>query len=117
MTPFRLALVGLGEAGYGLHLPALASIRAAHVIGACDRDLDRRTRAAQRFHVPVFENFEEMLSRSRPDVVVIGTPPSSHTDHCLQSLAAGAHVICEKPFASSVREADRIIEAAAAAGR
>lgn len=117
MSSFRVALVGLGHAGLDLHLPALATVRAATVVGACDHDADRRGRAAQRFRVPVFNDFDEMLARSRPDVVVVGTPPSSHADYCLRSLAVRAHVICEKPFVSSVREADRVIEAATAAGR
>jgi len=117
MSPFRVALVGLGEAGFTLHLPALATLQTATVVGACDHDSERRIRAAQSFRVPVFNDFEEMLARTRPDVVVVGTPPSSHADYCLRSLAVHAHVICEKPFASSVTEADCIIEAARAAGR
>jgi predicted dehydrogenase len=117
MSPFRVALVGLGEAGFTLHLPALATVRTATVVGACDHDADRRNRAAQRFQVPVFNDFDEMLARARPDVVVVGTPPSSHADYCLRSLAGGAHVICEKPFTASVTEADCVIRAATAAGR
>ncbi len=117
MTSFRVALVGLGEAGFTLHLPALASIRGATVVGACDHDADRRARAAQRFSVPVFDDFAAMLAQSGPDIVIVGTPPNSHAEYCLRSLAAGAHVICEKPFVSSITEADRVIEAAAAAGR
>src|SRR5918992_770747 len=68
MSQFRVAVVGLGNAGHTLHLPALSGIPAARVVGACDVD-------------------------------------------------AGAHVICEKPFVSSLEEADRVIEAATAAGR
>jgi predicted dehydrogenase len=48
---------------------------------------------------------------------VIGTPPDSHFDYCLRSFAAGRHVICEKPFTSSIDEANQVIEAAAAANR
>lgn len=82
-----------------------------------DLDEGRRTRAAGRFHVPVFADFDEMLERAKPEVVLIGTPPGSHSDYCLRSIAAGAHVICEKPFVASLAEADAIISAARAAGR
>ena len=58
-----------------------------------------------------------MLRDGKPDVVIIGTPPDSHADYCLRSFAAGAHVICEKPFVSSIAEADVVIAAARAAGR
>jgi predicted dehydrogenase len=117
MSRYRVAVVGLGQAGYGLHLPALARTPSATVVGACDLEPARRALAARRWKIPVFGDFDEMLSRTRPDVVVVGTPPDSHGDYCLRSLAAGAHVICEKPFVASLDEADRVIAAAAAAGR
>lgn len=117
MSSFRVAVVGLGNAGYTLHLPALSSIPAAQVVGAYDVDQERRVRAAERFGAPVFDSFEDMLARATPDVVIVGTPPDSHADYALRSLAAGAHVICEKPFVSSLEEADRVIDAARAAGR
>lgn len=113
----RVALVGLGNAGFTLHLPALAGVPGVTLAGACDLDEARRERAAARFGVPVFADFDAMLGAARPDVVVVGTPPDSHADYCLRTLAAGAHVICEKPFASSIAEVDRILDAARAAGR
>lgn len=113
----RIALVGLGNAGYTLHLPALAGMPAHRVVGAVDPDEAKRRRAAGTFGVPVFDDFDAMLSAAQPDVVVVGTPPSSHMDYCLRSIAAGAHVICEKPFVASLAEADRILDAAKSAGR
>ncbi|MGI9146834.1 MAG: Gfo/Idh/MocA family protein [Chloroflexota bacterium] len=113
----RVALVGLGNAGFTLHLPALAGLPSANVVGACDLDAVRRARAEASFRVPSFSDFDEMVARTQPDVVVIGTPPATHADYCLRALAAGSHVICEKPFASSVEEADRIIGVAKNVGR
>lgn len=113
----RIALVGLGNAGFTLHLPALEGIPGIEVVGACDVDEGRRQRAAGRFKVPVFPEYAGMLAQARPDVVLIGTPPDSHADYCLQAFAAGAHVICEKPFVSSIAEADRVLDAARAVNR
>src|SRR5512133_604585 len=113
----RIAVVGLGNAGYTLHLPALAAITSVAVVGGCDLDRARRERAARAFKVPVFDDFAGMLARTNPDVVIVGTPPDSHADYCVRSFAAGAHVICEKPFVSSLKEADTVLAAAAAAGR
>ena len=117
MPKFRVALVGLGNAGFTLHLPALQGIVDAEVVGACDMDATQRDRAAKRFNVPTFGDFARMLAECKPDVVVIGTPPHTHCDYALQSLAVGAHVLCEKPFVSSLEEADRIIAASMNAGR
>ena len=113
----RIALVGLGNAGFTLHLPALAGLSEHQVVGAMDLDAGRRSRAAERFRVPVFSDFDTMLASAKPEVVIVGTPPGSHADFCLRSLASGAHVICEKPFVSSLKEADTIIAAARAAGK
>ena len=113
----RVAVVGLGEAGFTLHLPALAGMPDRSVVGAVDLDRDRRERAQAVFKVPVFEHLDEMLERTKPDVVCIGTPPGTHAELCLRAIAAGAHVLCEKPFVSSIAEADRVLAAARAAGR
>jgi predicted dehydrogenase len=49
--------------------------------------------------------------------VVVATPPDAHADLTVRALETGAHVLCEKPLAGSVAEADRMLAAAAAAGR
>lgn len=113
----RVALVGLGNAGYTLHLPALAGIPTARVVGACDPDAGRRERAHTRFNTPVFPDFEAMMQAVQADVVVVGTPPDTHAHYCLEAFKRGAHVICEKPFVSSLQEADEVLAAAASAGR
>lgn len=113
----RVALVGLGNAGHTLHLPALAGISGVAVVGACDLDASRRDRAAATWRVPVFDDFTRMLADTRPEVVIIGTPPDTHADYAIRAFGAGAHVICEKPFVPTLADADRVLAAAAAAGR
>jgi predicted dehydrogenase len=113
----RVAIIGLGSAGAGLHLPALAGLPSVALVGGCDLDAGCRERAAVRWKIPVFSEPDEMLTRANADVVIVATPPASHADHCLRALAAGAHVISEKPFVASLDEADRVIAAASAAGR
>lgn len=117
MQPFRVALVGLGNAGLTLHLPALAGIPDTRVVGACDLDPARRDRAAQAFGAPAFDDFDRMLAAAAPDAVIVATPPDTHADYTMRALDAGAHVLCEKPFVSSVEEADAVIAAAARASR
>jgi len=113
----RIAVVGLGTAGFTLHLPALAQLAGCSVVGVTDLDDARRSRAATTFGVPAFADFDDLLAKTHPEVVVVGTPPGSHAEYCLRSLAAGAHVFCEKPFVSSLAQADQVIDAARSAGR
>ena len=113
----KVAVIGLGNAGATLHLPALAAMRDIEVVGAVDLDATRRDHVKAKFRVPVFASVDEMFASARPDVVCIGTPPGSHAALCLQSFEAGAHVLCEKPFVSSIAQADMVLAAARAAGR
>ncbi len=111
----RIGVVGLGNAARTLHLPALAAIRPAWV-GGCDLDSASRDAAAGT-GIQVFETLDALIEEGRADVVLICTPPESHAPLAIEALQRGAHVICEKPFATSVGDAERILEAARATGR
>jgi len=113
----RIALVGLGDAGTHIHLPALAGLPSVTLVGVTDRNQSQRDRVTASHAVPAFADFDAMLAGSNPEVVVIATPPASHADYALRALAAGSHVMCEKPFVSSLAEADRVLDAATRAGR
>lgn len=113
----RIALIGLGDAGLNIHLPALAGMRSVALVGVTDRNQARRDRAAATCHAPAFADFDAMMAGSTPDVVIIGTPPDSHSDYAIRALGAGAHVVCEKPFVTSLAEADAVRDAALRAGR
>jgi predicted dehydrogenase len=117
MASHRIAIIGLGEAGYEIHLPALSRMKAVTVVGACDPDAVRRARAHQKFNAPVFDDVDSMLAESRPDVLIVATPPDTHASQCLRAIEAGVDVICEKPFVSTVDEADTVINAARRAER
>ncbi len=117
MTALRVAVAGLGNAAVNLHLPALDSIPHAQVVSGCDPNESTRLAAGKQFAFPVFATLAEVLSSTSPDVVIVCAPPKSHKAICLEALAAGTHVLCEKPLATSVAEAQEIIDAAAKAGR
>jgi len=62
----RVVVVGLGNAGHTLHLPALAGLSNVQTVGAMDLDTERRTRAVATFKVPVYDDFDTMMRpRSR----------------------------------------------------
>lgn len=117
MPSRRIAIVGLGEAGYEMHLPALAQMKHVSVVGGCDLDVHRRARAEEKFSIPVFADLDSMLEAVRAHVLIVATPPDNHAAHCLQAIGKGLNVICEKPFVSTLDEADMVIEAAVKAGR
>lgn len=117
MTALRVAVAGLGNAAVNLHLPALAGLSDATIAGGCDPVASQRESASARFGFPAFADIDTMLRETKPDVVIISTPPATHVELCLAAFAGGAHVICEKPIASTVDDASRILDAAKAAGK
>lgn len=113
----RFGFVGLGFAAAWLHLPAVRSLGDAVIVGGTDTQGDRRDAWVAAGAGPVFEDLESLLEVGRPDVVVVSTPPDSHASTCIAALEAGAHVLCEKPFVTSLAEADAVLGAATSAGR
>ena len=112
----RIAVLGLGNAGFDLHLPALKAIPGLDLV-AVDPDAARRERAAQRYGVRAVASLDAAIAEKVPDVVVVATPPATHVALCVQALEAGAHVLCEKPFAPSLEDARRIMAVAERTGR
>jgi predicted dehydrogenase len=113
----RVGLAGLGWAAHAFHLPALQKVEGVTPVGGFDTVPEQRASWERKTRLPAFESLDELMERGRPDVIVVGTPPSSHAELCERALHGGAHVLCEKPFVTTVDEADRVLAAAAAAER
>ena len=113
-----VGLIGLGGVARRIHLPAIAAIPELKLVGGAESSTENARLATERFPIPrVFTDARELLSECRPDLVIVGTPPNLHHAHTKAALEAGAHVLCEKPFVSSVSEADDLIAAASRAKR
>lgn len=111
-----VAIVGLG---IGLaHVFALKEVQDRFaIVSVCDQDADLATRTAEGLRGVTVDAFDQVLERDDVDVVSICTPPFLHLDQCLAALAAGKHVICEKPLVGSLQDLDTLAEAAADADR
>ncbi len=115
--PLRAAVVGCGAIAYE-HLPFLSESPRVRLVAVCDRSSALAAAAAERFGVEhSFLDISTMLSATKPDVIHVLTPPHTHGPIVHQSLAAGAHVICEKPMTGTASETSELLDAAAAAGR
>ena len=112
------AEVGVGLIGYGAiardHAAAIAAIPGLRLAGVCDLSSERREQARREWPVRTHARSEEMLEDPEVGLVVVGTPPSAHAGSVLVALAAGRHVVCEKPFALRVEEVDRMMGSASA---
>jgi scyllo-inositol 2-dehydrogenase (NADP+) len=112
------APVGVGLIGYGAiardHAAAVAATPGLRLAGVCDLSAERRDQAHRDWAVRTHARSEELLDDPDVGLVVVGTPPSAHTDSVISALAAGKHVVCEKPIALRVEEVDRMVRSASA---
>ncbi|MET7571801.1 Gfo/Idh/MocA family oxidoreductase [Streptomyces sp. NPDC005492] len=122
-TPHRVAVIGTGGIVTGSHLPALrAHSSRAELVAAVDVDQDRLDAFRQLAgdvagaEVAGYTSADAMLDAVRPDLVLIGTPPSLHREQTVAALKAGAWVLCEKPLTLSLAEYDEVAAAEEASG-
>lgn len=124
-APLKFALVGLGRAARH-HLMALRVQQKkgrAELIAVADAnqaaaDMALHTHAKAYFRdVPIYASLGEILEHCQPDVVAITTPSGSHKTLAMEALAAGCHLLVEKPIAMSSEDAREICEAAEKAGK
>lgn len=73
--------------------------------------------AAYNLDIPVYQDHQSLLDAQQVDLVSICTPPFAHAQATIDSLRAGAHVLAEKPMATSLAECDQMIAAARESGR
>lgn len=116
--PLRAAVIGCGAIAYE-HLPFVARSEAAAPVALCDRSRAMAEAAARHFGLPapIYTDAEAMLAAERPDIVHVLTPPQTHDPLVRAALAAGAHVVCEKPMTGSAAETAGLLEAAREAGK
>ena len=116
--PIRVAVIGLGAIAQTAHLPVLARMRGVQVAALCDNDIGKARALAQRFGVPdTSGDIDDLLESGTFDAVIVATPNHLHEPHTLSALRAGAHVMCERPFALTSRGVERILAAAKKADR
>ena len=107
----KVAIVGAGVISDS-HLQAYQQLGQAVSI-VVDVEESRAQRAAEKYAIPsVQADWRILLDREEVDVVDICTPPKFHREIAVAALQAGKHVVCEKPLAGSVADADAIVEAA-----
>lgn len=113
----RVGVIGCGAIAYE-HLPFLATSPLAQLVGVCDRSRAMAEAAGERFGAAsVHTDSAALIAEQRPDIVHVLTPPHTHDAIVRAALAAGAHVICEKPMTGTAAETASLLDAAAAAGR
>lgn len=113
----RVAVVGAGSMGSN-HLRVLGDFNQDQVqlVGVAESSESVLQRAVDRFHVPGYIDYRQMIEKMRPDLLAIVVPTHLHFEVTAFALERGIHVLLEKPIASTLGEAHALIELARQSG-
>ena len=114
---YRVAIIGAGKIVQVGHIPNFQTIPHVTVEALCDVNEERVKAIAAEKNIPqTFTDYEQMLAAVKPDITVIATPNVFHKPMSMAALAAGSHVLCEKPLALTYADAKEMMDLAAAKG-
>jgi predicted dehydrogenase len=111
MTKIKVAVVGTGFIGPA-HIEAIRRIPNVEVDALCEVNIELAKEKAILLGIPNAYTFEDMLKREEIDVVHICTPNFLHFPQAKAVLEAGKHVVCEKPLATKIEEAEELVKLA-----
>src|SRR5262245_45275338 len=117
MQQLGVAIIGCGGVTLQNHLPGLAMCEGVKVVALCDSDPACLERASREAGVrTTSKKYEEVITRNDVHAVIIATPNITHGPIAQAAIAAGKHVLCEKPVAMNYPDALAMYQAAEAKG-
>ncbi len=105
----RVLVAGLGNMGQS-HALAYHKDPRFQIVGLVNRTARDLPEELQAY--PLFTDYARALAETRPDLVCVATYSDSHADYAVAAMEAGAHVFVEKPLATTVADAERVVGAA-----
>ena len=116
------AIVGLGNLSLGQILPAFAKSKYAKPVALVSGSPAKAQKVARQYginpqHIYDYKNFDDIRNNKEIDAVYIVLPNGMHEEFTIRGAKAGKHVLCEKPMANTVAEAERMVAACDKAGK
>ena len=109
----KIGIIGVGSQAKEVHLPTLNSMEEVEIEGIADINEQRIKDISKQYGIPnAYTDYHDLLSNDRIDLVLICTPHHAHKKMAVDSAFAGKHILVEKPMATTVRDADEMINAA-----
>ena len=116
------AIVGLGHLALEQIMPAFGSSRFSKPVALVSGDAEKAQQVAQQYGIKSsaiynYENFDDIKNNPEIDIVYLVLPNGMHKEFTIRAAKAGAHVLCEKPMATSSEDANAMIKACKDAGK
>ena len=112
----RVLVVGLGNMGKS-HASAYHRNPGFEIVGIMSRTIKSKPLPDELAGYPLFEDFDAALAATRPDAVSINSWPNTHAEYAIKAMNAGAHVFMEKPIATNIEDAEKVVATARARNR
>lgn len=117
MKKLRVAVIGCGSIAQFRHLPEYKANPHVEIVAVCDINEARVEEVAEKYGAKPYTSYEDVLEKANVDIVSVCTPNYLHAPITIAALNAGAHVLCEKPMATSSEDAKAMIHAAEKNGK
>jgi predicted dehydrogenase len=114
--PVKIGMMSFAHMHAGSYAHAIVSRPETQMVGVADHDPTRAKEQAARFGTQAFESYEALLAAPGLDAVVICSENARHRALTEMAAAAGKHVLCEKPLATSIADGEAMIAACQSAG-
>jgi len=112
-----VGVIGAGGISRAAHLPNLKRNPRVDLVAVADVDETLAKRAAEDFGIDAsYGSYQDLLDDPRVEMVTVTTWPTAHAEPVIAAARAGKHILCEKPIAPTLAEADAMVEAAERAG-
>lgn len=112
----KAAVIGVGSMGRH-HVRVYLQMPGVQLVAIADADETRREAISRQFRIPAYGCATELLARERPDLVSVAVPTALHLEVASAALESGAHVLVEKPIATTYEDGRTLIARAAETGR
>ncbi|MEO4042384.1 Gfo/Idh/MocA family oxidoreductase [Hoeflea sp. CAU 1731] len=104
----KVLVVGLGNMGAS-HASAYHRMDGFEIVGLMSRTIKSKSIPDELKGYPLFEDYDEALAATKPDAVSINTWPNTHAEYAIKAMDAGAHVFMEKPLATNIEDAEKVV--------
>lgn len=104
----KVLVVGLGNMGAS-HASAYHRMEGFEIVGLMSRTIKSKPIPDELKGYPLFEDYDEALAATKPDAVSINTWPNTHAEYAIKAMDAGAHVFMEKPLATNIEDAEKVV--------
>lgn len=107
----RVGVIGVGGVGE-LLLKEFLNHPGSDVVGIYDTNPSRMNEISEKYNVPIFNHYIDLIEDERINFVYIAVPPKYHHTIAIEAMKRNKHVICEKPLANSIEEAEDLFSIA-----